>query len=340
MIARRWLVLIAIAALAALIVAGCQPAADNGDENGEEQEEGGANPGPLIEAWAESTHAVPVASIATRAPCAGCHDGLAFSRDVEDPAELADRQPFGPYVVATDCRACHTGQGAEIFQAGQTEIPSQTEPVEGGKGALCMACHNQEIAPDITDEEHPYPHYGPQAEVLKGIGGILDGLTVASTQRHAEIEDTCVTCHMADDEGAGHTFRPTEDECADCHEDFESADAMQAGGDYDGDGSEEAFVDEVQGLMDAVQQATNAAAGSDEFRTSRGDIFFISDETTMTAGISQEAYQGAFNWVLIDHDKSRGIHNPYFTVTLLQETYRAVSGSALPGAVAPEVESE
>jgi hypothetical protein len=283
---------------------------------------------------------VPVTLAATRAPCAGCHDGLAFSRDVDDPADLEDRAPFGAYVVATDCRACHTGQGAEIMQAGQVQIPSQAEAVEGGKGALCMACHNQEIEPDITAEEHPYPHYGPQAEVLLGIAGIQDGLTVAITQRHADIEDTCVRCHMATEEGAGHSFVPSEDECAECHEDFESVEAMMAGDDYDGDGDVEAFTDEVQGLMDAVAQATNENAGSDEFRTARGDIFFISDDETMTAGVSQEAYQGAFNWVLIDHDKSQGIHNPYFTVTLLQETYRKLTGAALPNAVVPTPEED
>lgn len=335
---KRLLIFAVVAMLAAVAVAGCQQGGTTNEDN-EGSEDKATNPTPLVEAWAESTHSVPVASIATRAPCAGCHDGLAFSRNVEDPAELADRQPFGPYVVATDCRACHTGQGADILAAGEAEIPSQTDPVKGGKGALCMACHNQEIAPDITAEEHPYPHYGPQAEVLLGIGGIQDGLTVLSTQRHAEIDDTCVTCHMANDDGSGHTFKPTEDACPDCHKEFDSAEAMKASADYDGDGTAEVFVDEVQGLMDAVEQATNESAGSDEFRTSRGDIFFISNDTTMTSAIPQEAYQGAFNWVLINHDKSRGIHNPFFTVTLLQETYRQVTGAALPNAEIPKPKS-
>ncbi|MRR12817.1 hypothetical protein EG835_10230 [bacterium] len=115
---------------------------------------------------------------------------------------------------------------------------------------------------------------------------------------------------------------------------------MEAGGDYDGDGSAEVFVMEVEGLMEALETAVNEAAGSDEFKTSRGEIFFISEEETMTAGVSPEVYQGAYNWVLLDHDGSRGIHNPYFTVTLLQETYRQVTGEALPNAETPEAEEE
>lgn len=331
---RRWLAFVLVALLAAVVVTGCQPAdTDNGTEDETDNGEGAAtDPGPLIEAWAESTHSVPVASVANRDVCAGCHDGRAFAADVESVADMD--MPFGPYVVATDCRACHTGQGAELFSSGQVEIPSSEGPIDAGRGALCMACHNQEEVADINNEERSYPHYGPNADVLNATGGILDGLTVASTDRHREIDDTCVTCHMAD--GAeGHTFQPTTDECAGCHDGFESVDDMEAAADYDGDGQAEAFVLEVEGLMDALETAVNDTAGSTEFRTSRGEIFFISEETTMTGDIPTEAYQGAYNWVLIDHDGSRGIHNPFFTVTLLQETIRQITGTALPNAQTP-----
>lgn len=336
---RRWLIFVIIAMLAAVVVTGCQPAdTDNGEENGEENGEAAVDPSPLIEAWAESTHSVPVASVAVRDVCAACHDGRAFAQDVESVAEF--EAPFGPYVVATDCRACHTGQGAALLESGQAEIPSADGPVEAGKGALCMACHNQEEVADINNEERSYPHYGPNADVLNATGGILDGLTVLSTDDHRDIDDTCVACHMADDEGAGHSFAPSEEECAGCHDDFDSIEGLEAAGDYDGDGSPEAFVTEVEGLMEALETAVNETAGSTEFRTSRGEIFFISDDTTMTAGIPTEAYQGAYNWVLIDHDGSRGIHNPYFTVTLLQETIRQMTGTALPNAETPSPEEE
>lgn len=336
---RRWLVFVLVALLAAVVVAGCQPAdTDNGTE-GEDNggEEAATDPTPLIEAWAESTHAVPVATVAVREGCAGCHDGRAFAQDIEDPTGF--EAPFGPYVVATDCRACHTGQGAELLESGQVEIPSSPDPVEAGRGALCMACHNQEEVADINNEERSYPHYGTMADVLNGTGGILDNLTVLSTDAHREIEDTCVTCHMSG-EGAGHSFQPSEEQCQECHDDFESIDAFEAGGDYDGDGSAEAFVTEVEGLMEALEGAVNENAGTTEFVTFRGEIVFLSNDETVTAGIAPEAYQGAYNWVLIDHDRSRGVHNPFFTVTLLQETYRQVTGSELPNAVVPEPEEE
>lgn len=331
---RRWLVFVLVALLAAVMVTGCQPAdTDDGTEGdtNDQEEEAATDPTPLIEAWAESTHSVPVAAVASRDVCAACHDGRAFAQNVESIADM--EMPFGPYVVATDCRACHTGQGAELLASGQGEIPSAEGPVEAGKGALCMACHNQEEVSDINNEERSYPHYGPNADVLNATGGILDGLTVADTERH-RVDDTCVACHMLD--GAeGHTFQPHTEECDGCHDDFESIEAMEAGADYDGDGQTEAFVTEVEGLMEALESAVNETAGSTEFRTSRGEIFFISEETTMTGAIPTEAYQGAYNWVLIDHDGSSGIHNPYFTVTLLQDTIRQITGTALPNAQTP-----
>lgn len=328
---RRRLAFVLIAAVTGALVAGCQTAVtgDGGEDNVEER----TDPGPLIEAWAESTHSVPVAFAAGRAPCAGCHDGRAFARGVDDPGRIDTRAPFGPYVVATDCRACHTGRGAELLESGETTIPTAQGPVKGGRGALCMACHNQWDPPDINDPERGYPHYGPQADVLNGTGGMTEGLTLMSTKKHLEVENTCVACHMAD--GAeGHTFRPTDTECKRCHEDFETASTIDARADYDGDGRTEAFVEEVDGLMDALYLAVNRIAETDEFFGESGAIVFKSDDETRTA-IPNEAYMGAYNWTLIDHDKSRGLHNPAFTVTLLQESYRQMTGSEIPNAQKP-----
>lgn len=331
---KRWLIFVLIALLAAFAVAGCQPAdTENGEDNGNQEEEV-TDPSGLIQAWAESTHSVPVVFAAERDFCASCHDGRAFAQNVMNPSDLGE-DAFGPYVVATDCRACHTGRGQEVLQSGQSEgVPSAEGAVEGGSGAVCMECHNQLGEADPNDEERGYPHYGPQADVLNGTGGMQEGLTVSTTEDHFEIDDTCVGCHMAVEEGAGHSFAPSEEVCAGCHDDFDTAEALEAGGDYDGDGQVEPFVDEVQGLMDAVQAAVNESAGSDEFLAEGGEIVFMSGEDTQT--VETEAYSAAYNWVLIDHDGSRGIHNPAFTITLLQETYRQLTGGDLPNAEKPD----
>lgn len=292
-----------------------------------------------VGAWAESTHSVPVVFAAQRPPCAGCHDGRAFMQGVSDPKQIQGPTPFGTWVVATDCRACHVGRGADVMQSGVTTIPSSPEPVKGGKGALCMSCHNQEGEADITDKGLGYPHYGPQADVLNATGGMTQGLNLMSTDKHKNIDNTCVACHMKKG-GESHRFEPTETQCPRCHKNFDTAEKVKAGGDYDGDGQTEVFVDEVQGLMDALAGAVNAKAGSTKFAAQSGHIAFTGSNDTTLSTVPPQAYMGAYNWVLINHDKSRGIHNPFFTVSLLQETYRAVTGTELANAVKPKPSSK
>jgi hypothetical protein len=323
-------------------IAGCEVATENGtddNDNGSAEETGTSDTTALIEAWAESLHSKPVTFAAERTPCASCHDGRAFAENVNDPSQL-ETGPVGPYVTPTDCRACHTGRGLEVMDAGSTDaVPTAEGSVEGGKGALCMECHNQFGEPDINDEERGYPHYGPQADVLNGTGGMTEGLNLVSTIDHFEIEDTCVGCHMADEEGAGHSFTPSEAVCEECHNDFTSAEDIIADADYDGNGQAEAFVTEVEGLMSALETAINATANSTEFAAQSGSIVFKSNDTTMTT-VPTPAYMGAYNWELIDHDSSRGIHNPFFTVSLLQETYRQMTGAAIPNAQPPQADDE
>ncbi|MHB9003726.1 MAG: hypothetical protein ACYC6C_06635 [Coriobacteriia bacterium] len=320
-------------------IAGCDGAADDDgdDDNGSTEQTSTSDPTELIEAWAESLHSKPVTFAAERTPCASCHDGRAFAENVDDPSQL-EAGPVGPYVTPTDCRACHTGRGKEVMLAGSTDaVPTAEGSVEGGKGALCMECHNQFGEPDINDPERGYPHYGPQADVLNGTGGMTEGLTLVSTKDHQEIEDTCVACHMSGEQS--HSFLPNEAACEECHENFTSAEDIIADADYDGNGQAEAFVTEVEGLMNALETAINETAESTEFAAQSGSIIFKSNDTTMTT-VPTPAYMGAYNWELIDHDSSRGIHNPFFTVSLLQETYREMTGAAIPNAQPPTADKD
>ncbi len=332
--AKRWILVGLAGALVLTALAGCQSASTSGAVESGKAAAVAFDPNPIVQAWSESTHSVPVVFAAGEAPCAGCHDGRAFAQDVSDPKQIKGRTPFGPWVVATDCLACHTGKGAALQKSGMVTIPTSKTPVTGGKGAVCMGCHNQFGKPDINDATHAYPHYGPMADVLMGTGGMTQSLSLMSAERHSTIPDTCVACHFSS--GAeGHMFKPTTVKCKGCHQDFTSIKAFGAVGDYDGNGKIEPFVTEVDGLMSAVAGAVNKTANTDAFVALQGEIVFTSKGTTVTV-VPTSAYQGAYNWELVDHDKSNGIHNPFYVVTLLQESYRAMIGSELPGAVKPK----
>ena len=107
-----------------------------------------------------------------------------------------------------------------------------TEPVDywhtGGaavsedfeNGNLCSNCHQSRVVSawpvpgsadiyEITSQRYG-PHHGPMANLLGGFGGyeVAGSLTYTSSM-HKNIENACVTCHMADAYGlqaGGHVM--------------------------------------------------------------------------------------------------------------------------------------
>ncbi|MBE0477309.1 MAG: hypothetical protein IBX62_09455 [Coriobacteriia bacterium] len=324
------------ALLGTVLLTGC-PAEE--DERAPEEE---IDISALVTEWTEAGHSRIITFAAEESPCAGCHDGGAFAQGVNDPAEL-DRE----WPVAIDCRACHTGRGAERLESGETTIPSSPDTLALGHGALCAGCHRALRAPDIADEERRTPHYSPVTDVMQGVGGIrTDDMDVGSTEDHAEIDDACVGCHMlqAEEGHPSHTFRVIDfqEACGECHEEIESAEdtpTIQAAGDYDGDGSVEEFTAEVEGLLTLLNDTLTERMDGASYRSVQGRIVFVRGETTVTAPIPDEVYLAAYNHMMIDRGGAMGFHNPRFTIDLLQESYRALTGEAVPNA-APFGEEE
>jgi hypothetical protein len=329
---------IALGVVAAVWVAGCAAPSNNTTttSGAATQTVPLAGVQSIISDWSESTHAVPVTFAAQEAPCTGCHDGRGFAMGVTDPKSFDASSPFGPYVVATDCRACHTGKGAELLKSGEVTTPVNTTPIKAGAGALCIGCHRERaIPPSSAPTPAEAPHPSVQAPVLLAYGGIRQpGVNYGSTTKHTEVKNLCVGCHMTDNaEGvASHTFMPGEPSkiCGECHQgvtDFN----RKAAADYDGNGQVQGIQDEVTGLLGKLNAATAKAMGAATLMQSQGQIVFKgSSGTTVTAPIPNKVWQAAYNWALITNDKSLGVHNPQFTVTLLQQSYKTLTGMAVP----------
>lgn len=284
----------------------------------------------LVAEWTQSGHANVLIAAAARESCVVCHDGGAFAQGITDPAEL-DRD----FSVAIDCRACHTGRGVELLEAGTVDIPTR-QNVQAGLGAQCLFCHNERRAPDINDENRPAPHPSSQAGVFTATGGIrAEGFDYGSTTAHVNIEDTCIGCHMTRrEEGnyAGHTFQADSvgAACARCHQGIRNNN-FRANADYDGDGNTEGFMDEVEDLLNVLEGAIEEALEGGSFETDGGRIRFrnaAGDEVR----VGNEVYQAAYNYLLVSQDGSFGLHNPLFAVQLLQQSYRVLTGEDVPGA--------
>jgi len=262
-------------------------------------------------AWAESTHGTGEAYLrGTSAGCAGCHSGGGFSDMVAagltpDTVEAGDPNP-----TRQDCRACHN---IHTTYTGDDWSLETTDPVDlfafegvtfdGGKGNLCANCHQPRRVIEAVDgmvdwnSTHYGPHHGPQSAVLMGVGGAGD--VEGKESPHVRwTDDTCVTCHLVNN---NHSFEPNVNACLECHDDAESFDI-------------EGVQTQVDGLLAELQEALVAKGMLDE-------------EGEPVVGMYPEADASAlWNYIMIAvEDGSHGVHNPDYTIDLLEASIAALS---------------
>jgi len=304
--------------------------------------------------WAVSRHAQVVTRAATEEGCKNCHDGLTFTMtsggfqariatSSVDASEQADANDPGTdeggeesardFTVAVDCRACHMGAGAAIADRGSVDQIPSIPTAEGGLGAVCMACHNGwHMAGKNAEGELTAPHTSVQTDMLFGVNTVDPGVESTATEGdkespHLKVPNTCVGCHVAGSgtEGPNHTFRVESFEgCEgeDCH-DQDMAQGGTAKEDYDGDGTKEKTVVEIEGLTETLKTAIEAKAG--QFESKSGQVAFASGTP------DQATYAAAYNYFFVLKDGSRGVHNTAFTVDLLTRSIRAVGGNVGSG---------
>jgi hypothetical protein len=199
----------------------------------------------------------------------------------------------------------------------------------------CVTCH-MAAGPGIGEEG--YNHLGGHAFAVRtghSIGHLIDE-EGGSTEESGDLENTsaCTPCHLTLTE-----FNRT------------------ARADYDGDGTTEGIQDEVKGLLLLLTDAIKAKDIAGECLDA--DTFCVNQAATSGTidngseivpntlgwhGANTAAQATSFNstsdlirravWNhnLIVREGSLGIHNTAFDIKVLQGTYKAVTGSAVPGA--------
>ncbi|HHX74841.1 MAG TPA: ammonia-forming cytochrome c nitrite reductase subunit c552 [Firmicutes bacterium] len=319
-----------------LFLTGCAGGNSEQENNGQQQEPPAQKEtealdiNALTAQWAESAHSNILLSPAQRDNCVLCHDGGAFAANQAEVGAL--ERDFN---ISIDCRACHTGRGVDLMEAGTVDIPS-ADNVQGGTGALCMACHNSRHAGDVKDERRAAPHSSSQADVFTATGGIrAEDFNYGSTGAHTGIKDSCVGCHLTETEAgfASHTFgvESVQAACGQCHQGITDAN-LAAGGDYDGDSNKEGLQTEVEGLLALVAGAVKEKTGGGEISSSHGSVVITTAGGEEMEELPDEVYQAAYNYLLVSSDGSLGIHNPTYAVQLLQQSYKWLTGEDVPGA--------
>ncbi|MBI5870347.1 MAG: hypothetical protein HZB44_05225, partial [Actinobacteria bacterium] len=146
------------------------------------------------------------------------------------------------------------------------------------------------------------PHHGPQSSMMTGTGGA--GAEGTSAAHYQYVENTCVGCHMGSNDN--HTTEPSLTTCKGCHTTATSFDVNGV------QTATQAKLDTLKGLL--------LNAGVLNCTVDSEGVESCVPPTASFSAPENVAY-ALWNWVLINNeDGSKGVHNPQYTQTLLDNS--------------------
>ena len=200
-----------------------------------------------------------------------------------------------------------------------------------GEANLCAHCHHARrpsppfsTADSLTITSSRWgPHHSMQADVFAGINAyVLPGQTYDNTSPHNNAPNGCVTCHMAPpfgNEAGGHTWRMGY-VFHDVPEDFVTGCNIEPchGGDLD-DFSYQGLQDTVASRIESLRLLLVGAG----YINAETDLVNASSSSPLT--ISMDDAGAIFNYLLIGHDRSQGVHNPDYALDVLDASIAFMS---------------
>lgn len=255
--------------------------------------------------------------------CTTCHDHQGFV-DFLEAGEINAPYDRVSSIHCFTCHAPHT-RGDLSLRTNDPYTLFNGDVFDHGSANLCANCHHSRLsADDVTEgiEVSAYwgPHHGPQGDLInKSNGYEFDGYEYGNTG-HSGVGDgnACIGCHMGNPQThvgyriGGHSFNMIDEEsdatlvgiCQGCHPDAE---------DYDYDGIQT----EVASLLHDLETLLFEADIIDD------------DAHPLEIAIDDEGAAGAlYNFLLVEEDRSYGVHNPEYIVDLLESSIAYMEGLA------------
>jgi hypothetical protein len=261
--------------------------------------------------------------------CAACHNGQGFIDWSKGKSQTVQE------VLAITCATCHNphdaSNGHQQVRIFNDELGNSVSTNTGGLGRLCMNCHKSRRDAEEyvkTYQDHYGPHHGPQADMLYATNVITGNVPLPSSAHLSALTNSCVDCHMADagthpPYAGGHTFSMVFQDGTDnvgacegagCHGPIgtnfsDKKFYMNTVADHDGDGVDEGLQIEIDGLLHKLGMVLPPY----------DDPAVIIDTTDMPGySYAPEELEAAYNYFFVLEDRSGGIHNPAFAVSLMQ----------------------
>jgi hypothetical protein len=266
--------------------------------------------------WAATSHGIGnyVAYAGGRYDCSKCHSHEGFVETVWTGQDTTATDI--PLPTSISCKTCHSFHNSLDFEnepnsairqmaevALMAEDGAVTVGFDNVESNLCMNCHQSRRnpsddadgnAPVNVSSTHYGAHHGPQANLLNGYGGYEFGAVLSTSGTHESGAD-CITCHMHAGDGTvgGHTWTPGDAACSSCH-------------------TGEVPTTDVETKLHALEEALKTAGMLD----AEGGI--------LTGYRSADSVGALWNYLLIEEDRSMGVHNPAYAVALLDASITAL----------------
>jgi hypothetical protein len=290
--------------------------------------------------WQQSKHAIGGAIERNGSSCAGCHTTEGFIQRMNGVPVTNQYNPSPP-----GCFACHSPHNRADFTLRKDDPVTILSNITGvpnhqfdyGKGNLCAQCHQtRSMNPKMPGNPGPndtvtitssrwYSHYGVQGQMLMGEGGYeFPSYTYTGNSFHTTSttikQEGCPTCHMAEQaypnagtgKAGGHAMNihytegdqelPLMTGCqqSGCHPSSFDADDLHA----------------------AQQQIEDSLAALEDMLIARGWLdstsHLVKASSSNPLRITPAIKAGAlYNYFLVEHDLSEGIHNHRYARELL-----------------------
>ncbi len=277
--------------------------------------------------WENSKHASGDNVDRNSSSCAGCHTHEGFVSRITGEDISADN----PSVI--QCFTCHAPHTNSSFALRVSDPPKLENgfSYDIGAGNLCASCHharrnvNTYVYDGVELDGHWGPHHGPQGDMLLGSNGYeYDDYEYERAGHRGATKNGCIDCHMevaSMNILGGHSFNMA------YLEEGEDEETLNTAACYDCHGSMSDF--NYKGVQVEIEELLLHLGEQLETAGLIYDGEPIEDRVVASA----DSAGALWNFLLVEEDRSHGIHNPEYMIGLLESAIQFMDGT-LPAAPA------